>query len=67
MEEEGDRREVAELQLSVRVSLGTYRIFYESGKEDFLMRVRGEEDEREMRRRATVREERRKNLCRWIK
>ena len=52
--------------LGVRVSLGTYRIFYESGKEDFFLRVRGEGSERELRRRAVAREEERRR-CRLLR
>ena len=45
--------------LGVRVSLGTYRLFFEAGKEDFVVRVRGEDEERVLRRRAAAREEER--------
>ena len=57
---------VSSLQLGVRVSLGTYRIFYEGGKEDYMVRRRGEGEERELRRRAAAREEERRR-CRLLK
>ena len=67
MEEEGDRRGVVtDSRLSVRVSLGTYRLFYESGAEDVLVRVRGETVGEELARRASAREEVRRR-CRWVR
>lgn len=51
--------------MQIRISLGTYKLFYEAGAEDALVCVRGEEEERELRERARVRnEERRRN--RWL-
>ena len=67
MEEEGDRRGVVtDSRLSVRVSLGTYRLFYESGSEDVLVRARGEAEVQELSRRASAREEMRRR-CRWMR
>lgn len=53
-------------ELNVRVSLGTYKIFYEAGKEDFMYRRRPEGERKELKRRAVAREEERRQ-CRWLK
>jgi len=52
--------------LAVRISLGTYKIFYESGSEEMMWRVRGREEEKEIRERAQVREEQRRGKARGI-
>ncbi|OJA12336.1 hypothetical protein AZE42_02775 [Rhizopogon vesiculosus] len=46
--------------MRIRVSLGTYKMFYETGAEDSYVRPRSGEDERELRERAKLREEERK-------
>ncbi|KAG1749753.1 uncharacterized protein EDB91DRAFT_1109482 [Suillus paluster] len=51
--------------MSIRVSLGTYKIFYESSAEDVYVRRRSREEEKELRERAKVREEERKR-SRWL-
>ena len=58
-DETSGRRAARETGLGVRVSLGTYRLFFEAGQEDWLVRVREEEEERVLRRRAGAREEER--------
>jgi paired amphipathic helix protein Sin3a len=51
--------------MSVRVSLGTYKLFYEAGTEDYLSRTRNSEDELTLGDRAKARHEERKK-CRLI-
>ncbi|KAG1757835.1 hypothetical protein EDB19DRAFT_1624058 [Suillus lakei] len=51
--------------MSIRVSLGTYKMFYESGAEDVYVRPRSREEEKELGERAKVREEERKR-SRWL-
>ncbi|KAG0702743.1 hypothetical protein DFH29DRAFT_920208 [Suillus ampliporus] len=46
--------------MSIRVSLGTYKIFYESSAEDVYVRWRSRDEEKELRERAKAREEDRK-------
>lgn len=46
--------------MRIRVSLGTYKMFYETGAEDSYVRPRSREEERELRERAKLREEERK-------
>lgn len=46
--------------MRIRVSLGTYKMFYETGAEDWCVRPRSKEEERELRERAKLREEERK-------
>lgn len=51
--------------MSIRVSLGTYKMFYESSAEDVYVRPRSREEEKELWERAKVREEERKR-SRWL-
>lgn len=51
--------------MSIRVSLGTYKMFYESSAEDVYVRLRSEDEGKELRERAKVREEERKR-SRWL-
>lgn len=51
--------------MSIRVSLGTYKMFYESSAEDVYVRPRSKEEEKELWERAKVREEERKR-SRWL-
>ncbi|KAH9964149.1 hypothetical protein BC827DRAFT_1356668 [Russula dissimulans] len=50
-------------ELGIRISLGTYKLFHESGTEWSMMRSRGQEEERMLRERARQREEERR---RWL-
>ena len=60
------RQGVNESRLCIRVSLGTYRLFYEAGKEDVLLHKRRPGEEATLAARARVRcEERRRR--RWLK
>ncbi|KAG2154574.1 hypothetical protein DEU56DRAFT_769236 [Suillus clintonianus] len=51
--------------MGIRVSLGTYKMFYESSAEDVYVRPRSREEEKELRERAKVREEERKRSI-WL-
>ncbi|KAH7886015.1 hypothetical protein F5I97DRAFT_1877064 [Phlebopus sp. FC_14] len=51
--------------MSIRISLGTYKLFYEAGTEDVLVQRRSAEEERELRERVRARNEERKR-CRWL-
>lgn len=67
MDGEGGKEDVSlGLELNIRVSLGTYKIFYEAGKEDYVYRRRGEEEERVLLARAAAREEERRR-SKWIR
>lgn len=50
----------SEGELGIRISLGTYKLFYESGREWSIRRRRGEEEERILGDRARQREEERR-------
>ena len=63
MEEGGG---ASSLELGVRVSLGTYRMFYEGGKEDVFVRRRVASELEELERRAVLRAEERLR-CRLIR
>lgn len=52
--------------MRIRISLGTYKLFYEADGEDVLVRERGEEEERELMNRARLRHEERRR-SRWLK
>ncbi|KDQ63138.1 hypothetical protein JAAARDRAFT_119201 [Jaapia argillacea MUCL 33604] len=56
---------VAENGVAMRISLGTYKVFYESGTEDFMRREGGAEEVRMLRERAAARHEERKR-SRWL-
>ncbi|GJE87693.1 hypothetical protein PsYK624_037760 [Phanerochaete sordida] len=64
---EGENRQSAnEAGLCVRVSLGTYKLFYAAGQEDFLFQRRGASEQATLTARALARgEERRRS--RWLK
>jgi len=47
----------SEGELGIRISLGTYKLFHESGTEWSVVRQRGEEEERILKDRAGQREE----------
>lgn len=47
----------SEGELGIRVSLGTYKLFHESGTEWSVVRLRGQEEERMLKDRAREREE----------
>ena len=47
----------SEGELGIRISLGTYKMFHESGTEWGMVRRRGEEEERMLKDRARQREE----------
>ncbi|KAL4069818.1 hypothetical protein V8B97DRAFT_2104708 [Scleroderma yunnanense] len=51
--------------MRIRISLGTYKLFYEADAEDELVRERGEEEERELKERAKLRNEERRG-SRWL-
>ncbi|KAG1839224.1 hypothetical protein DFJ58DRAFT_812844 [Suillus subalutaceus] len=51
--------------MSIRVSLGTYKMFYESSAEDVYVRPRSQDEEKVLRERGKVREEERKR-SRWL-
>ncbi|KAF8846145.1 hypothetical protein BDN67DRAFT_986507 [Paxillus ammoniavirescens] len=51
--------------MSIRISLGTYKLFYEAGTEDVLVQTRGAEEEKELQERVRRRNEERKR-CRWL-
>ncbi|THH20510.1 hypothetical protein EW146_g864 [Bondarzewia mesenterica] len=60
---------VVEGDLRIRISMGTYKLFYEAGTEDVVWRRRGREEEETLRVRATARdEERRRSRLRhaWL-
>lgn len=48
----------------IRVSLGTYKLFYEAGSEDFVWQKRGDDHETLTERAKARQEERRKS--RWL-
>lgn len=50
----------SEGELGIRISLGTYKLFHESGTEWSLVRRRGEEEEKMLKERAGEREEERR-------
>lgn len=67
MDGESGKEDVeSSLALNIRVSLGTYKIFYEAGKEDFVFRRRTDEDEQMLLGRATAREEERRR-SKWLR
>ncbi|KAI0066497.1 hypothetical protein BV25DRAFT_1868189 [Artomyces pyxidatus] len=47
-------------EVAIRISLGTYKLFYEAGTEECVWRRRSEEEERTLRERAAAREEERR-------
>jgi hypothetical protein len=51
--------------MKIRVSLGTYKMFYETGAEDSYVRRRSQEEEKELRERAKLREDERKGSW-WL-
>lgn len=51
--------------MRIRISLGTYKLFYEADAEDVLMRERGEEEERELMERGRLRNEERRR-SQWL-
>ncbi|KAI9508370.1 hypothetical protein F5148DRAFT_1013734 [Russula earlei] len=53
-------------EVGIRISLGTYKLFHESGTEWSMIRRRGEEEERMLRDRARQREEERRRRCNLI-
>ena len=53
-------------RLCVRVSLGTYKLFYAAGTEDCIVRRRTVEMERTLQGRAAAREEERRR-SKWLK
>ncbi|KAI0347668.1 hypothetical protein BDW22DRAFT_1319555 [Trametopsis cervina] len=57
---------IAAARLSVRVSLGTYKLFYAADREDVYIRRRTDEREHVLRARALAREEERRR-SRWLK
>ncbi|KAF7793452.1 hypothetical protein EIP86_004564 [Pleurotus ostreatoroseus] len=69
MDGESGKEDVeSSLALNIRVSLGTYKIFYEAGREDFVFRRRTDEDERMLLGRAAAREdERRRRLDKLLR
>jgi len=52
--------------MRIRISLCTYKLFYEADAEDALVRERGEEEERELTERARLRNEERRR-SRWLR
>ena len=60
------RQDVNESRLCVRVSLGTYKLFYSAGDEDVFIRGRTREREETLKLRALAREEERRR-SRWLK
>ncbi len=66
MDEDGERHDRNELGLCIRVSLGTYKLFYGVDEEDVFVRRRRVEEERALRVRAVRREEERRR-SRWLK
>lgn len=64
---DGDQRAgVNESRLCVRVSLGTCRLFYEAGEEDFLFHKRRPSEESTLAARALARAEERRR-SKWLK
>ncbi|KAI6135502.1 hypothetical protein EV401DRAFT_2085142 [Pisolithus croceorrhizus] len=51
--------------MRIKISPGTYKLLYEAGAEDVLVQERSEEEERELRERARVRNEER-SPSRWL-
>ncbi|KAI6161445.1 hypothetical protein EDD17DRAFT_1587540 [Pisolithus thermaeus] len=51
--------------MRIRISPGTYKLLYEAGAEDVLVQEHSEEEERELRERARVRNEER-SRSRWL-
>ena len=63
----GDGREDENVsRLCVRVSLGTYRLFYEAGEEDFLWVKRRQGEQSTLAARALARSDERRR-SRWLK
>lgn len=56
---------VAQNEMQVRISLGSYKIFYEGGKEDMLWCRRSREEYTQLQARASAREEERKRTL-WL-
>ncbi|EPQ60306.1 hypothetical protein GLOTRDRAFT_67792 [Gloeophyllum trabeum ATCC 11539] len=52
-------------KMAIRISLGTYKIFYEAGTEDFIWQRRSAADDKLLRERAAARHEERKQ-CRLL-
>lgn len=64
---DGDnRQDENESRLCIRVSLGTYRLFYEAGKEDVVLPKRRPGEEATLAARARARSEERRR-SRWLK
>jgi len=54
-----------ESNMTVRVSLGTYRLFFEGGSEDFILRRWGKDDGEVLEERAKAKQEERRK-SRWL-
>ena len=64
---DGENRQHAnEAGLCIRVSLGTYKLFYEAGKEDFVFQRRSPSEQATLTARALARSDERRR-SRWLK
>ena len=61
-----NRQEMHDARLCVRVSLGTYRLFYEAGQEDYVFQRRSAGEQATLTARALARSEERRR-SRWLK
>lgn len=57
---------MGEARLGVRVSLGSYKLFYEAGQEDFVFHARSASEQATLTARALARSEERRR-SRWLK
>lgn len=51
--------------MSIRISFGTYKIFYGAESEDYMVRIRGKDEEEMLIERARARHEERKR-CNYV-
>lgn len=61
----GDESIVARSEMRIRISLRTYRLFYEAGMEDVFVHRRGREEEKALQERVRRRNEERRR-CRLL-